>query len=213
MSEFVDWEINALEVGNCNCAYGCPCQFNALPTHGDCCAVAGFHIEHGHFGDVALDGLRWIGVLAWPGPIHLGRGSAQLIIDERADAAQRSAIETIASGGEAAEGSSFLQVFATTMETLHPTLYQAIEFHCDEEARTATMRVPGLVETHVEPIRNAVTGVEHRARIVLPQGMEFVSAEMASGSSNTHNAIVLELKDSHTHICHINLNAQGVIRP
>ncbi|MGA7790694.1 MAG: DUF1326 domain-containing protein, partial [Xanthobacteraceae bacterium] len=29
---------------NCNCAYGCPCQFNALPTHGNCEAVAGMQI-------------------------------------------------------------------------------------------------------------------------------------------------------------------------
>ncbi|MEZ5503384.1 MAG: DUF1326 domain-containing protein [Halioglobus sp.] len=213
MNNYVDWEIDALEVGNCNCAYGCPCQFNALPTHGSCCAVAGFRIDRGHFAEVTLDGLHWVGVLSWPGPIHLGGGSAQLIIDERADDAQRAAIETIASGGEAQEGSSFLQVFASTMEVMHPTLYGAIEFACDEEARTATMRVPGLVETHVEPIRNAVTGAEHRARIVLPQGMEFVSAEMASGSSRTHNDIVLELQDSHTHICRVHLNPHGVIRP
>ena len=28
------WEIKAKEFVNCNCAYGCPCQFNALPTQG-----------------------------------------------------------------------------------------------------------------------------------------------------------------------------------
>ena len=30
------WEFRAVELSNCNCAYGCPCQFNALPTHGNC---------------------------------------------------------------------------------------------------------------------------------------------------------------------------------
>jgi hypothetical protein len=29
---FVEWCIRADEFVNCNCAYGCPCQFNALPT-------------------------------------------------------------------------------------------------------------------------------------------------------------------------------------
>ena len=28
----VKWMIEAREFSNCNCAYGCPCQFNALPT-------------------------------------------------------------------------------------------------------------------------------------------------------------------------------------
>jgi len=28
------WEIRTIEFANCNCAYGCPCQFNAYPTYG-----------------------------------------------------------------------------------------------------------------------------------------------------------------------------------
>ena len=27
----IKWEIKGREFGNCNCDYGCPCQFNALP--------------------------------------------------------------------------------------------------------------------------------------------------------------------------------------
>ena len=50
------WEIQADEFVTCNCNYGCPCQFNAPPTYGDCQAVAGFKIKKGHFGDVSLDG-------------------------------------------------------------------------------------------------------------------------------------------------------------
>ena len=30
----VEWFVKGRELGNCNCSYGCPCQFNALPTHG-----------------------------------------------------------------------------------------------------------------------------------------------------------------------------------
>jgi hypothetical protein len=33
------WEIRTIELANCNCAYGCPCQFNAYPTYGKCEAV------------------------------------------------------------------------------------------------------------------------------------------------------------------------------
>lgn len=31
-----DWRVRAVHLGNCNCAYGCPCKFNARPTHGAC---------------------------------------------------------------------------------------------------------------------------------------------------------------------------------
>ena len=30
----IDWRICALEINTCNCAWGCPCQFNARPTRG-----------------------------------------------------------------------------------------------------------------------------------------------------------------------------------
>ncbi len=36
---YVDWEIEGRAFGNCNCSYGCPCQFNALPTDGTCRAA------------------------------------------------------------------------------------------------------------------------------------------------------------------------------
>ena len=28
----VDWSIKGPEIATCNCDWGCPCQFNALPT-------------------------------------------------------------------------------------------------------------------------------------------------------------------------------------
>src|SRR5690349_15404953 len=80
----VNWRIRAREFTNCNCAYGCPCQFNALPTYGDCKAVVALAISEGHHGNTRLDGLNTVAVLAWPGPIHKGSGEALIIVDERA---------------------------------------------------------------------------------------------------------------------------------
>jgi len=88
----VKWMIRAREFVNCNCAYGCPCQFNALPTYGDCQAVAGMQIDQGYHGDTRLDGLRFVGIFRWPGAIHEGKGEAAVVIDERASEAQRSAL-------------------------------------------------------------------------------------------------------------------------
>ena len=89
------WEIHAVLVANCNCAYGCPCQFNALPTYGTCEAADGFHIEKGFYGEVSLEGLS-AGMLAkWPGPIHEGNGERLFIIDDLATLEQRNALEKI----------------------------------------------------------------------------------------------------------------------
>ena len=98
-----EWRIKGTELANCNCAYGCPCQFNALPTYGDCRAAVGYEIEEGHFGSVRLDGLRAVLLVSWPGPVHEGNGTMQVIVDERADAAQRDALVKIMTGAETDE--------------------------------------------------------------------------------------------------------------
>jgi hypothetical protein len=51
-----EWRIKAVHLGNCNCAYGCPCKFSALPTHGNCRSVVAYKIEEGYFGAIRLDG-------------------------------------------------------------------------------------------------------------------------------------------------------------
>jgi hypothetical protein len=42
------WEFKATEFSACNCAYGCPCQFNALPTYGNCEAMVVMQVHEGH---------------------------------------------------------------------------------------------------------------------------------------------------------------------
>ena len=67
-----EWEIHGMEFGNCNCSYGCPCQFNALPTYGNCQAVGFIGIDKGRFGPTRLDGLKMAFAIAWPGAVHQG---------------------------------------------------------------------------------------------------------------------------------------------
>src|SRR5215510_9452817 len=164
---FVDWRMQGIQVSNCNCAVGCPCQFNALPTHGHCRACMFVQIDEGHFGKVSLDGLRWGGLFSWPGPIHLGNGTAMAVIDERANADQRAALEAIAQGRETEPGSLITQVFSTTITKGLPTQFKSIELSIDEKAGTARVRVPGLIESTVKPIENPVTGDPHRVRVML----------------------------------------------
>ena len=89
------WEIDASELANCNCDFGCPCQFNSLPTHGSCEAAAGFIINKGFYGDLRLDGLKAAFTAKWPGAIHQGNGTMQRVIDPAASPAQRAALQSI----------------------------------------------------------------------------------------------------------------------
>jgi hypothetical protein len=208
----VEWRVKATELVNCNCAYGCPCQFNALPTYGDCRAAIGYQIEEGHFGAVRLDGLRMAMLVSWPGPIHLGNGTMQLIIDERADAGQRDALVKIMTGEETDDMATVWWVFSAMSPNKLEPLFRPIEVDIDVEARRGRFRVPGIVETVGEPIRNAVTGAEHRARIELPHGFEYRVAEMGSATTQATAAIALPgLENTYAQFAHIHLSNKGVV--
>jgi hypothetical protein len=208
----VEWEVKAREFANCNCSYGCPCQFNALPTHGHCRAVVGYAIDEGHFGTTRLDGLRAVYVAKWPGAVHQGNGELQIIIDERANATQREALRTILYGEETDPGTTVWNVFRSMITTVHDPLYADIQFEVDIEARRASLTVPNLVDMSGEPIRNPVTGAEHRARIELPDGFEYTVAEVGSGTSTARGAVPMELSDSYGQFAHLHLSTHGVIR-
>ena len=208
----INWEVHGRELANCNCATGCPCQFMALPTHGTCEAAASFEFDSGHFGDVDLAGTKCALVVKWPGPIHEGNGTMQIIIDESASPEQRVAIYKIMTGEETEEMATMWWVFSMMSPTKLETLYKPIDFEMDMESRTGRVRVPGVFETEAQPITNPVSGAEHRARINLPHGFEFHVAEMAKGTTKTSGAIDLPSnQDSHVHMVEIHLSHQGVL--
>lgn len=207
----VKWVIRGREFVHCNCAYGCPCQFNALPTQGHCCAVAAIDIEEGRHGDTDLSGLRIAAILSWPGPIHEGRGQVVPIVDERADERQREALLRIMSGLDTLPGATFLQVFSTTYETVHDPVFAPIHLELDVAGRTARLSVPGVIDARAEPIRNPVSGEEHRARINLPQGFEYDTCEVGRGWASTQGAIAIELADSHAQFAPLHMTESGVV--
>ncbi len=208
----IEWTVKGREFANCNCAYGCPCQFNALPTDGLCQAVAGFQIDEGHFGDVDLSGVRAAEIYAWPGPVHEGNGKMQIIVDERASKAQREAMLKIMKGEETEPMATMWSVYTAMCSTVLDPLIKPIELEIDVEGRIGRIKVPGVFESRGEPIRNPVTGEPHRARIDLPHGFEYEIAEVGSGTTKSTGEIKLELENSYAQFAHFHLSNKGVVR-
>lgn len=205
------WTIKGKEFVHCNCAYGCPCQFNALPTHGHCQAVAAIDIEQGHHDGTDLSGLRIGLIVAWPGPIHEGMGEAVPIVDERADPTQREALLRIMSGLDTVPGATFFQVFATTYTKVHDPVFAPIDLRVDIDGRSARLAVPGWIDARGEPIVNPVTGDAHRARINLPQGFEYDVCEVGRGWAKTQGPVDVQLSDSHAQFAELHLTESGVV--
>ncbi len=206
------WEIKGCEFANCNCAYGCPCQFNALPTHGHCRGLAVFDIEAGFHGAVRLDGLRAAGVFRWPGPIHEGKGEGVHIIDQRANAEQRAALLRILRGDDTEPGATVFSIFSSTCETLHDPIFAAIDVDIDIAGRMARAKIGDVADMRGAPILNPVTGAEHRVRIEQPDGFEFAVAEVGRGWSSARGPVAYDLDDSYGQFAQIHLCNTGMVR-
>lgn len=172
----VSWRIAGDEVGSCNCDWACPCQFNANPTHGSCEALIVWQVNEGQYGDVDLSGVRFGVAVHFPGAIHHGDGTVQLIVDEAASDEQREAIAAMASGEH---GGTYFEIFSSVTPNKPPPITAPIEIDVDREARRGTVRVGDLAESRIAPIVNPEIGPdEHRVRIDLPNGFEYKQAEI-----------------------------------
>lgn len=205
------WKFEGQAVANCNCASGCPCQFMSRPTDGTCKAVVGFRIDKGHYGETNLDGLLAVVTYSWPNAIHEGNGSMQTIIDERADDAQREALAAVMQGEGGEPGSTMLTIYRAMCSTYHEPIVKPIELEIDLEGRKARLSVPGMIDTEVEPLKNPVTGADHRARIDLPEGKEFRQAEVARGKTKATGVVPLDFSGSHAHLVKSSLSSDGVV--
>jgi hypothetical protein len=207
----IDWYVEGPSFSNCNCDWSCPCQFESLPTHGDCRAFGVFRIDKGHFGDLKLDGLKAGALYAWPGPVFEGKGEMQAIIDEQADEAQRAALYSIICGENTNEAATHWWVYHAMCDQVHETLFKPIEFHIDIEARKAHVVIPDIVQSIGSPIRSPATGDEHRVRLDMPNGIEFRLAEIGNGSTEANGAISQNLENSYGQWTKLGHSGLGVV--
>ena len=206
------WMMRAKEFSNCNCAHGCPCQFNAPSTHGFCEAIGNFHITEGYFNDTKLDGVKFLGIFKWPGQIADGNGKAQMIIDEQTTKDQREAILKIASGQSTVPGTTIFSVFASTLSEVKETIYAPIAMEINVEKRSAHIHVENLVECQGEPLTNPFSGEKDRRGIYNPNGFEYTYAEVGSGKTRVTAGLQLGLTNTYGQFCYIHMNQDGVIR-
>jgi hypothetical protein len=116
---------------------------------------------------------------------------------------------TILSGQETEPGATIFNVFASVIETLHEPVFAPIEFELDLERRRGRVKIDGVIDTAVEPIRNPVTGAEHRAQVSLPNGFEYRKAEYASGRTSAKGKVPLDWSGTHAHLAQLDLSTHG----
>jgi hypothetical protein len=161
-----DWQLKGTVLVGCNCDYGCPCNFNAPPSTGDCEGGWTWHVEEGRYGDVDLAGLTFGLFADWPGAIHEGNGKAIAFYDDQGDDRQREAMETLLRGGEGGPWG----IFINTYELLG---IQPASIELELAGERSRLKVGAIAELQMEPIKNPVTGAETQGGVVLPKGLVF----------------------------------------
>ena len=207
------WMLKSEAYDNCNCAINCGCQFNLPSTHGYCQSAYIATVVDGYFNDTPLTGLKWAALYRWPGEIAEGEGRRQLIIDERADQAQRAGLETILSGESCAPLSNPYAVFGSTCSEFCETLFLPIELEADFEAATATVHIPGVLTSHAEPQVNEFSGEPFHIALGRRKGsFEFTYAELALGTTSVAAEIEMAFEDTYAQFMVHHFNQDGIIR-
>jgi hypothetical protein len=207
----IEWNVEGIQYGTCNCDHACPCQFEGLPNHGHCQGFDVIRVDRGRFGDVDLQGVVAAAIFAWPGAVFEGKGQMQLVIDDRASEAQRHAMEQVLRGEETVEAGTHWWVFAAMCDTVHETLVRRIDYEVSLEHRTASVHIDGILESRAESIKSAVDGSPHRVKIQIPHGIEFETAEIVDSNTRAAGAIQLNLDSTYGQICLIQHTQSGPV--
>ena len=207
------WVFKSETYDNCNCDVNCGCQFNLPTTHGNCQSAYAGNIVEGHFNDTPLKGLNWAALYKWPGEIADGNGKRQIVIDERADDAQRVAIERIISGEACAPLSNVYAVYGSTCSEFCETLFLPINLEANFDLKTARVDIPGVLKGSGRPIINKFSGEPFHVALARSSGsIEFTHADIVLGETSVTGDMEMAFEDSFAMFCIHHVNQAGLIR-
>jgi len=154
----------------CKCAVPCPCTFAQAPTYGDCDGVLAWHIREGRYGEVILDGLNLVGLGHFEGNVWAGETKVVmgLFIDERADEAQREALQMIFGG----QAGGWPGEFAQKVAEVRGIEFVPIEFSVADDLSSWRATIAGKCEARAEALSGPTTRPGQRVQTINPPGSE-----------------------------------------
>lgn len=184
------WRVTGDWFDVCKCTIPCPCSFAQDPTFGTCDGVLAWHINEGTYGDVRLDGLNVLMVASFSGNIW-GEHSdeyAGVFFDDRADDAQREALQMVFGGQAGGWPSELIGSFAPEMRGME---FAPIEIQVADDLATWSARVPGKVTASAEALTGPTTPEGKRVQVHNLPGSETGPGQVATwGRATTDRADV-----------------------
>lgn len=187
------WWAEGLLFENCNCELLCRAHLSYREPcdHERCLGHWAIHVERGAHAETPLDGLNAFIVMDTPQIMLDGGWTQAICIDERADTAQREALERIFTG---ADGGTW-RVLSSLVETRLETRYLPIQFR--DEGRTKSMWVDGDFDATIE----AIMGDDKTQEVLLVNAHNQIhgpAQTLARGTTRyAHQGLALTTDGSH----------------
>ena len=204
------WRMKGQYLKSCDCLASCPCDTGGFPAPQPYCeGVVAMNIQEGNFDNVDLSGLKWAGVVHFPGALHEGNGAIEAFIDERANEAQRQALGTILTGQA---GGTLFEILKSIITTMHGPHFTRIDFDFDKAKRTAKLSIPGFVETTTAPLMIPATGSEQYVTVRMPNGFEYKEMEVAQAVTlKSTGAIKFDWQGTNSNLANVEHTNEGLV--
>ena len=185
------WRYKAEYLEFCNCAYGCPCNFNGFPTHGNCRAVVAMKIIEGKVGDVDISGAIIAGAYSWPKAIHEGNGTAAAFFDSSTTKEQQDALAAVLTNQY---GGMPWEIFAATLTDMKGPFVEKIDFNLNGTKSSVKIgnKISAEMATHVSPVDPTL---EQEVHVVLPTGFVWQDAQAARNVAQKVNVDGIQFED------------------
>jgi hypothetical protein len=147
----MSWRVSGSYFESCNCEAICPCRrIDGVPggrsTYGECLGVLSWVIEEGHAGDVELDGLKVALATRYHDDEPGSPWSFVMYVDDRADAAQREALEAVYTGRL---GGDALEHFPWAWKEARRLAVRPVEIEVSHEPRRQWLRIKDHVTVRI----------------------------------------------------------------
>ena len=177
------WHLTGDWFDICSCNIPCPCEFAQPPTNNVCQGLLVWHIRDGHYGSLRLDGLSLLALGTFEGNIWVEDTKVRmgLFIDERADAQQREALQTIFAG----KAGGWPADFAAKVGEIRGIEFAPIEFELADDLAFWRAEIPGRVVGRADALTGPTTPPGKRVQTLNPPGSEVGPGQVATWGSST----------------------------
>ncbi len=132
----------------CSCNVNCPCWIGEDPDLGSCYAIVAYGIERGRIRDVDVSGLNLVLCCNIPGNVLAGNWQVAALVDERGTEEQRNALLEAFTGKLGGPLGDLWEALIGEVKGV-----EFVSISHEVEGGAGALRVPGLVETEMQPYR------------------------------------------------------------